>query len=86
MHHLFRATQCRRRWKNFQDAELKKTGVWSPKVLAYASDSVTSVTHSCAMLMLVANSAAAGSAAVPASKLSAVTGNNSRLEHLLLML
>ena len=24
--------QCRRRWKNFQDAELKKTGVWSPKV------------------------------------------------------
>lgn len=24
--------QCRRRWKNFQDAELKKTGVWTPAV------------------------------------------------------
>ena len=24
--------QCRRRWKNFQDAELKKTGVWTAAV------------------------------------------------------
>ncbi|DBB15234.1 TPA: hypothetical protein ACH3X3_004236 [Trebouxia sp. C0006] len=25
-----KSKQCRRRWKNFQDAELKKTGVWTP--------------------------------------------------------
>lgn len=43
--------QCRRRWKNFQDAELKKTGVWTPAVsLKCQTHQLSSWYHYCRML------------------------------------